>query len=167
MKQLIAGVSGLEVKLKISRAVISDLEEINFVITSAKQVWGYSEDSMELWLPDLLLEQSSLLSREFWVLKKGITIVGLYSLSEQSKGIFELEDCWVLPAYMGQGLGEQLFDHAVKNLQSLAAFRMHIVSDPNACDFYKKMGANCVGEQPSKPKGRYLPVLELNLQGRP
>jgi hypothetical protein len=38
-----------------------------------------------------------------------------------------------------------------------------VPSDPNAQGFYVKMGAQRVGEVPSRPPGRTLPLLVLRL----
>ncbi|WP_161569552.1 GNAT family protein [Veronia nyctiphanis] len=40
---------------------------------------------------------------------------------------------------------------------------LRITSEPNAEGFYRKMGAVTVGEFQSKPAGRVLPMMELEL----
>ncbi len=40
---------------------------------------------------------------------------------------------------------------------------LRIASDPNAEGFYLKMGARRVGETPSQPEGRALPLLLLEV----
>lgn len=74
-----------------------------------------------------------------------------------------LEHLWVEPKYIGKGLGRRLFHEAVKNAQSLGWKSFQIASDPNAEEFYLKMGATRVGQKESKIKpGLMLPLLEFD-----
>lgn len=62
---------------------------------------------------------------------------------------------------IGQGIGAQLLAHAVLTMRRDGAGMLRIASDPNAEGFYVKMGARRVGEVPSRPDGRRLPLLVL------
>ncbi|MGH9966365.1 MAG: GNAT family N-acetyltransferase [Pyrinomonadaceae bacterium] len=76
-----------------------------------------------------------------------------------------LEHLWVLPEHIGTGVGKLLFEHAARVAAATGASAMEIESDPNAEGFYKRMGAERVGEITTKIEGknRLLPVLALDL----
>jgi hypothetical protein len=60
-------------------------------------------------------------------------------------------------------MGALMFSHAVATLRAGGARRLRIASDPYAEGFYLKMGARRVGEWPSTPRGRTLPLLMLEV----
>jgi hypothetical protein len=65
---------------------------------------------------------------------------------------------------MGQGVGARLFADAVAALRADGARQLRIASDPFAVGFYRRMGARLVGEVPSTPRGRTLPLLVFELE---
>ena len=149
--------------MNIVLAESTEIKEINRLIESAKRYWGYSDKLMDIWLPDLLIIPEDLTSRTFWLMKAQEEMVGVFSLSSLSDGVFELEDFWLAPSAMGKGLGRKMFQFIINHLKSVEAIKLVIVSDPNAEGFYQKMGATRVELVNSKPEGRVLPVMDLSL----
>ncbi|MUK70250.1 GNAT family N-acetyltransferase [Aliivibrio fischeri] len=149
--------------MEIVLAESTDLTEMNKIIELAKRHWDYSDELMDIWLPDLLLNPENLIERTFWIMKENDEIIGVFSLSSISDGIFELEDFWLLPSVMGKGLGRKMFQFVINYLKSNKAEKLVIVSDPNAEGFYQQMGATRVKLVGSKPEGRMLPVMDLLL----
>jgi len=77
-----------------------------------------------------------------------------------------LDNLWVLPEYMGQGIGKQLFQHALERSRLRGVSILKIEADPNAQGFYEKMGARKVGEHHHAEmdgQPRILPVMEMDL----
>ncbi len=93
-----------------------------------------------------------------YVAFSGGEAVGFYALVG---GGLELEHLWVLPAWIGTGLGRTLFEHAMRRAAELGASLVRIESDPNAEGFYRRMGARRVGENVYELEGRerVLPVM--------
>ncbi|MGF1879263.1 GNAT family N-acetyltransferase [Photobacterium frigidiphilum] len=149
--------------MEIVLAKSTDLTEMNKIIELAKRHWDYSDELMDIWLPDLLLNPENLIERTFWIMKENDEILGVFSLSSISDGIFELEDFWLLPSVMGKGLGRKMFQFVINYLKSNKVEKLVIVSDPNAEGFYQQMGATRVKLVGSKPEGRMLPVMDLLL----
>jgi N-acetylglutamate synthase-like GNAT family acetyltransferase len=147
--------------MNIELAQLADIKVINRVIESAKRYWGYSDELMSIWLPDLLLKPEDFKLRNVWVLKKENEIVAISSLFFLSDGLYELEDFWVSPAFMGAGIGRKMFQFIINHLEDIEADKLVIISDPNAETFYNKMGAIKVDLFASKPEGRMLPIMEL------
>jgi predicted N-acetyltransferase YhbS len=76
-----------------------------------------------------------------------------------------LDHLWVLPQFMGRGVGRALFQHAEGIARASGAARMRIVGDPHAEQFYSRMGATAYGREPASMDGeaRFLPLLEKSL----
>ncbi|MEM9016430.1 MAG: GNAT family N-acetyltransferase [Verrucomicrobiota bacterium] len=133
---------------------------MNDLILRSKASWGYPDDLMSLWAPDLIVTQRDLAERQFFVGSFSDRLVLVYSLSKQSETACELEDCWVEPELKGTGLGRAIFEDVEMRMEENGWTIMRIVSDPSAAGFYLRMGAERIGETTSKPEGRNLPVFE-------
>jgi GNAT superfamily N-acetyltransferase len=145
--------------LTIMKADPAAADELTRVAHAAKKHWGYPDEWIALWQDALTITPEAINSRNFYVGRNEVAVVFLYSIRPVSATTYELEDCWMSPDYIGQGYGRILFQHLTGTLRSLGCERLRIVSDPHAEGFYRKMGAVRIGEQPSKPEGRMLPVL--------
>ncbi|WP_054783410.1 GNAT family N-acetyltransferase [Pseudovibrio denitrificans] len=151
--------------MNIIAAIPQHLSQMNEVILSAKRHWGYSEEMMSAWLPDLLVDEDVLASRHFWVLEEKGSVAGVFSISVEDDQSCELEDFWVSPRLMGRGAGRLMFVFIQNWLREQQLPELTIVSDPNAKGFYEHMGAEVVGTKPSLPVGRTLPVMRFTLEG--
>ena len=136
------------------------LAMINELILRSKASWGYTREQLDLWKAGLKVTKADVAARYFFLGKITNRTILLYSLSEQSSTSCELEDCWVDPDFRGKGFGRAIFDDIGVQMKRRGWERMRIVSDPFAAGFYRKMGAAQVGETPSTPEGRFLPVFE-------
>jgi len=101
---------------------------------------------------------------EIWLASVNKIPAGYYSFKQDAEDLW-LENLWVLPEYMGQGIGRQLFEHALEKSRLRGAFVLKIEADPNAHSFYEKMGAQKTGEHPYELDGqmRILPIMEIDL----
>ncbi|MGH2760415.1 MAG: GNAT family N-acetyltransferase [Actinomycetota bacterium] len=126
----------------------------------AKRYWGHDESLISLWRDDLTVTAEFIGSHPVLCAEDEGEIVGFYVLSGADE-TFELEHMWVHPDNIGRGTGAALFRHAVDTVRELGGSTLRIVSDPNAAGFYLAMGARRVGDAPSRPEGRMLPLLEL------
>lgn len=101
---------------------------------------------------------------ETWVVVVDELPVAYYSLKQEHESLW-LDNLWVLPEFMGQGIGKQLFQHALERCRARSVSILKIESDPNAQSFYEKMGARKVAEHRSEVDGqpRALPVMEVAL----
>ncbi len=138
------------------------MDRLTAIALEAKRHWGYSESMIDLWRDGLTFTPEYLTVHVVYAAELDGRVVGLYALAG-SGDEQEIEHFWVLPECHGRGIGRELFDHAVVTARTNGATRIKVVSDPNAEEFYVKMGARRVGEEPSKPEGRRLPVLLLDL----
>ena len=143
----------------VRRPLPEEAETLSQIAQDSKRHWGYPEGWLDLWRDGMRITAATLREREFWTAQVGEEIAGLYSISPMGEGEYDLEDFWVAPEFIEQGIGRAMFQHLRRRLLGLGGERLRIVSDPHAVGFYEQMGALPVGEEPSLPEGRVLPVL--------
>jgi ribosomal protein S18 acetylase RimI-like enzyme len=142
----------------------SQAGELSRIAFAAKAHWGYPERWMELWRPQLTFGADYFEQYESWAAIDGTEPVAFYTLQEKN-GHAWLENLWVLPAYMGQGVGAALFRHAVDLARQRGYKKLQLEADPNATGFYRKMGMQQIGERRYALEGqwRILPIMELEM----
>ena len=148
----------------IEKARPEHADVLTDIAISAKRHWNYPERWIELWHPLLTISPEYISQNETWMAIVDLKPAGFYSLHKDGESLW-LDNLWVLPNFMGQGIGKQLFQHALAKGHTLGTFILKIEADPNAQSFYEKMGARKVGEHHSQVDGqpRILPIMEINL----
>jgi GNAT superfamily N-acetyltransferase len=134
------------------------------ITIASKRDWNYPEKWIQIWLPLLTITPEYILANETWIAVKSEKSVANYSLKQDGESLW-LDNLWVLPEFMGQGIGKGLFHHALERSRVLGATILKIEADPNAQNFYEKMGARKIGERHTEVDGhpRVLPVMEIKL----
>jgi GNAT superfamily N-acetyltransferase len=152
------------VNLQIRRVDPNEADVLSQIAFAAKAHWGYPERWLEIWAPQLTFTPPYFEENESWVAVDGTRQVGFYSLHDKN-GIAWLEDLWVLPEYIGKGIGRQLFLHASGLARERSFKTLQLEADPNAVGFYEKMGMSKIGERHSEVDGqpRVLPIMEMVL----
>jgi GNAT superfamily N-acetyltransferase len=157
------GMSAMKTSIQRSRA--SDSERLTEIAHQAKRHWGYPERWIELWRDTLTITPEFISSYEVYSANDGTGILGFYALIVSGDKA-TLDHLWIDPKYIGMGLGRELFNHAVEKAAEMKASVIEVESDPNAEDFYKRMGARRIGETTSELDGqeRILPLLALEIK---
>lgn len=137
---------------------------LTHIAFSAKAHWGYPERWLEIWKPQLTFEPGYFQTGESWAAVTDRIPIAFYTLWEKN-GTAWLENLWVLPVYIGKGMGKQLFTHAADRARELGYEVLQLEADPNAVGFYEKMGMRTIGERHSEVDGqqRILPMMEIYL----
>ncbi|MCC6569008.1 MAG: GNAT family N-acetyltransferase [Anaerolineales bacterium] len=141
-----------------------EADALTQIALSAKRHWGYPERWMEIWTPQLTFTSSYFEEHEGWVAVDSHKPIAFYTLDDQD-GIAWIENLWVLPEYIGKGVGKELFIHALNLARQRGCKSLRLEADPNAIGFYEKMGMNRIGERRSEVDGqpRVLPLMEMAL----
>lgn len=149
---------------EVRRATPSDHKQLTEIALSAKRHWGYPDRWMEIWTPQLTFAPEYFKENESWVAEANDIPIAFFTLQEK-KGLAWLENLWVLPEYMGKGIGKDLFIHAVALASQRGYEFLQLEADPNATGFYEKMGMKKIGERHSEVDGqpRILPIMEIAL----
>jgi GNAT superfamily N-acetyltransferase len=130
-------------------------QRLRAIAAAAKGHWGYDVELVAAWAAGMTLPEEPILA------ERGGRVVGWASV-ERRGDVLWLEDLWVEPAAMGQGVGRELFERA----QALGAgcVRMEWEADPNAVPFYEHLGATYVRDSEPSEWGRVLPVYGCALR---
>ena len=134
------------------------------ITIASKRHWKYPEKWMQLWFSALTISPEYISENEVWIAVENEKSVAYYSLKYDGECLW-LDNLWVLPDFMGQGIGRQLFQHTLERSRVQGFSILKIEADPNAQSFYEKMGARQIGEHYGKVDGqaRVLPVMEINV----
>jgi ribosomal protein S18 acetylase RimI-like enzyme len=157
-------IGGKKFLLEVRRATPDQAEALTQIAFTSKRHWGYPERWIQIWSPLLTIFPEFIETNDTYVACINEKPVGFCAISIE-EGRASVEHLWVLPAYMGKGIGAALFRHMISRCKDLGVGVLEIESDPNAQGFYECMGAKVVGEHVGEVGGQphILPVLETTL----
>ena len=147
-------------QVSIKKVVIQDANRLTTIAITAKRYWGYPEAWIQLWTSGLTITTTFIESNELFKAVYQDKILGFCALVFKEDKV-EIEHCWVAPAYIGHGIGQQLIEYALVFISKKAIQKVEVVSDPNAIGFYEKMGFKQIGTYQSQPNNRLLPLMSL------
>ncbi|MEK5184995.1 GNAT family N-acetyltransferase [Solibacillus sp. FSL W7-1324] len=146
---------------KIRKATVEVAVILTDIAINAKGSWGYSEDFMNAWKDTLTITGDDIQSKVIYVLEEEKTIKGFYCLCTETK---KLENFFVVPIYIGQGLGKILWKDIILKAKEYGLSSFQFNSDPNAYEFYLKMGAKrIIYVESAVIPGRIYPLMEYVL----
>ena len=148
----------------IKKAQSQDAETLTQIALDAKRHWGYPENWIKHWESDLTISADFITQHHVYVAEDEGQIRGFYALCESGDKA-ELEHMWVRPAYIGTGIGKELFLDAMERASKLNVSEVELSADPNAAGFYERMGAKKIGEVESDIDGveRKLPRMKVDV----
>lgn len=119
---------------------------------------------MELWRPQLTFDAAYFVENESWLAEYASQMIAFYTLQDRA-GMAWIENMWVSPDHIGQGIGKLLFLHAVDLARTRGYKSLQLEAEPNAIGFYEKMGMQTIGERQYELDGqlRTLPLMEMDL----
>jgi len=141
-----------------------EADALSALALRSKAHWGYDAEFLEACRSELTFGADFIDSGEVRLVENGGGPIGFYSLVPWNSDV-ELGHLFVDPDYVRQGIGRLLWEDAVRRAVVLGYDRLIIESDPNAEDFYLKLGAERIGEVPSRARaGRFLPLMFFPLR---
>jgi GNAT superfamily N-acetyltransferase len=148
--------------LTIVRAQPDDAALLRTICIAAKGHWGYSAALMAAFAQLPIITAESISSDIVYKACLADTTVGWYRLLAKPPTAM-LDDLWVVPDQIGQGVGRALFQHMLAQAVLLGAQAVELDADPNAVPFYERMGCQTIGETLSEwgrmiPRMRYEPT---------
>ena len=149
----------------IRRPLPKEVDALTHMALAAKAHWGYPKRWMEIWSPQLTFSPEYFAENESWVAVVDEIPIGFYTLQEKDGNAW-IENLWVLPEYIGKGIGKSLFLHAVVLSRRRGYQILRLEADPNAVGFYEKVGMHKFSERHSEVDGepRILPIMEMELE---
>lgn len=149
------------INVEITKAQPEDSERLKQIAIAAKSYWGYSEQIILEWAKTPIITPEEICTDQVYLASFNLDIIGWYRLKTRLPAVI-LEDLWILPDYIGKGIGRKLFEHAIKQAKSSSGQYLELEADPNAEPFYKRMGCQNIGESISE-WGRAIPCMRYNL----
>ena len=129
-----------------------EAERLSQIARKAKAHWGYSAEQLESWRGAFLTVTSDYIAaHSVWVATDSSDCPIAFAALERSAEGDVLEHLWVLPDTMDLGIGRRLFQRVAFESPAFT-----FTSDPNADNFYYRMGARKIGEVTSDYQGRAL-----------
>lgn len=152
--------------MEIVRAAPELAESLTRIALAAKRYWRYPERWIEIWTPILTLTPEYVAGNPTFVAVEDGSPVGFYALVLSQDGSrAQLDHLWILPEWIGRGLGRALFQHAATTARTLGVSVVDIEAEPYAEPFYRHMGARRTGERTGQieDQPRVLPLMEVDL----
>ena len=166
----------------IVKGKLSDTKKLTEIALTSKAFWGYSKENIASWRSDLTVTSKMIEECDVFKFLQNDKIAGFYILNppekttyysnqvytEQSRSIeeslsVELEMLFVLPEFIGKGIGKQLLQHSFEKAQKLNCESMTLLADPNAVPFYSSQGFYEIDKKESSIPNRFLPVMQKDL----
>jgi GNAT superfamily N-acetyltransferase len=150
------------VTIEIRRARSDEGPRLKEIAIAAKSHWGYDVESVARWADDGDFSPGGLARLAVFVAEIGGRAVGWSSLVRKADGWW-LEDLWVEPAWMGKGVGSELFRSAVAHARSAGVELLQWEAEPHAVGFYERLGARHLRDSEPSAWGRIIPVMGIDL----
>lgn len=141
-----------------------EAEKLTDMCLRSKAVWGYDEAFMKACRTELKICAADFDHSSLCVAVDADTVIGVAQLALDGEEA-HLHKLFVEPSAIRTGAGARLLNWAITVSRQNRAKRLWIESDPDAADFYRKMGAIDEGFAPSGSiPGRVLPRLKISLE---
>jgi N-acetylglutamate synthase-like GNAT family acetyltransferase len=152
--------------IEVRPARSDEKDRLSEIAIRSKAHWGYSESFMQACKDELIVsnEKFNSCDYQYFIARVPSQIQGFAGLQRISARVCELDGLFIDPECIGTGVGRVLFDHVIAVLKQQSFKVLHIHSDPNASDFYHKMGAKFIKQVPSASiEGRQLPLFTMTI----
>jgi N-acetylglutamate synthase-like GNAT family acetyltransferase len=149
--------------VKIERANINDNEILTEITKKSKAFWGYSEEQILKWNDNLTISKEYIECNNTFKVLNDNKVIGYYSYIIEEEEIARLDNLFVLPEYIGKGFGKYLVNDFLKRMRKQKIKKIILDSEPNAMDFYLRIGFEKIGEFETSIKNRFMPIMEMKL----
>lgn len=152
--------------IRIRLAQAGEARALGALCVRSKAYWGYDAEFMRLSYRSLQIDAAAVeLGRVFVAVDEASNLLGVADCCELPEpDAFDLLHLFVDPQALRRGVGRALFEAACAWCVAQGGTKLLILSDPNAAQFYQRLGANLIGEAASDAiPDRLLPLLEYRL----
>lgn len=134
---------------------------LSSIAMKSKAHWGYDDAFMERCRAELTVTGGRIARERIRVAEVNGEVAGFSSMNALP-GKASVEDLFVLPEYIGSGIGHLLINDLLHHALRHGIHRLHVESDPNATAFYARQGFTHCGEVASQSiPERKLPLMEI------
>jgi N-acetylglutamate synthase-like GNAT family acetyltransferase len=157
----------MDIMIRAARA--EEVVALTALCLRSKAHWGYDAEFLKASEPSLTVSQERIAEGRVLVAEnKDRRLLGVAAADPLKDNAFDLALLFVEPDAIRKGVGETLFAAIVALIARDGAKRLLIAADPNAENFYKRIGARRIGDAPSEAiPDRMLPLLEYVISETP
>lgn len=94
------------------------------------------------------LKEDYITAQAAWVAMRGREIAGFIVLLDKSAGLYEIEDLFVEPEFMGAGIGRFLVTEAMQIAVTAGAVSVEVVASAESRGFYLRCGFEELENEP-------------------
>jgi GNAT superfamily N-acetyltransferase len=153
-------------EVTMRRARPDEASMLSELALAAKGHWGYDQAFLESCRAELTFSPDDVARRHVVVAELGGLVAGFYTVDGEPP-VGELGNMWVRPSEIGTGLGRLLWQDAMAAAAAAGFEHLDIDAEPNAEGFYRKMGAERIGQTPSGSiPGRILPLMRVTVPAK-
>jgi ribosomal protein S18 acetylase RimI-like enzyme len=149
--------------MNIQKAKTEDHIRLTEITKKSKAYWGYSEEQMEKWSNNLTITTDYIETNPVFNLVNENQIVGYYSYLKKEDNKVKLDNLFILPEYIGKGFGTFLMNDFLERMRNEKCPKIILDSEPNAEQFYQKIGFTKIDEFETSIKNRFMPIMEMKL----
>lgn len=149
--------------MTITEANTNDNEILTEITKKSKAYWKYSEEQILKWNNNLTISKNYIETNFVYKLENGNKIVGYYSYIIKKEKNVLLDNLFILPEYIGKGFEKYLMHDFLNRMKDEKFEKITLDSEPNAEDFYLKIGFKKIGEFETSIKNRFMPIMEMSL----
>jgi GNAT superfamily N-acetyltransferase len=137
-------------------------ELLRKIAADAKAHWGYEPDKVQTWASGLDFSPEVLRSRVVLVAELDSKLVGWIGADDKGE-VWWLDDLWVEPDFMRQGIGAELFERVAREARAAGAVRLEWEAERNALGFYEKLGARHLRDAEPSSWGPANSIMGIDL----
>ncbi|WP_125722440.1 GNAT family N-acetyltransferase [Flavobacterium ustbae] len=149
--------------MNIQKAKPEDHIILTEITKKSKAFWGYSKEQILAWDKHLTITSAYIQKNPVFNLVEEKQIIGYYSYLKEENNQVKLDNLFLLPEYIGKGFGTLLMNDFLQRMRNEKCQKIILDSEPNAEQFYQKLGFKKVGEFETSIKNRFMPIMEMNL----
>jgi GNAT superfamily N-acetyltransferase len=148
--------------VRIRPAHVQEGERLREIAVASKSHWGYDLERVRQWASMGDFSPEALGEKEVYVAEADGRAIAWAALIRKGV-VIVLEDLWVQPEWIGEGVGSRLFHRAVERARHLGGKRLEWEAEPHAVGFYEKMGGRYLRDSEPGVWGRVNPVMGIDL----
>ena len=132
--------------------LINTLASIVFPATYKNILSPEQLDYMMEWMyaPENIWKQITEEGHVYFIAYWDKTACGYLSVQAQEKAVFHLQKIYVIPGFQGKGIGQFLFEQAIKYIKEIhpepCLMELNVNRNNKALHFYERMGMKKLGE---------------------
>ncbi len=151
--------------LMLKIGTLNDLDLVNQLLRLSKAHWGYDQLFMDKFMKELCVKPYHLEAGLTTLVFKDNKLIGFYAFILCDDNALELDYFFLHLDHIGGGLGQEMWDACCQTAKAFGKNEFIIWVDPNAENFYLRMGCKKIGvRKSSMMPNRFPSILEFKIK---